>query len=192
MLKHETNTFSPIVTDLARFEDWSLHYSAAAARAYRNTAMPLARYIHLAEEAGAEVITPLAAEAMPAGPVTREAYEHLCGTILTAVEAGCDMALLDLHGAMVAEGIPDGEGELLARIRRIAPDLPIAVTCDLHCNLTAAMVENCTALIGYKTYPHTDMAEVAEQVARIVLAAWRGEAKTAAESFCACENIWPQ
>ncbi len=177
MLKHETNTFSPIVTDLARFEDWSLHYGAAAARAYRNTAMPLARYIHLAEEAGAEVITPLAAEAMPAGPVTREAYEHLCGTILTAVEAGCDMALLDLHGAMVSEGIPDGEGELLARIRRIAPDLPIAVTCDLHCNLTAAMVENCTALIGYKTYPHTDMAEVAEQVARIVLAAWRGDAR---------------
>ena len=59
-------------------------------------------------------------------------------------------------------------------MRGIAPDLPIAVTCDLHCNLTAAMVENCTALIGYKTYPHLDMYEVAEQIGRVVLDAVDG------------------
>ena len=44
----------------------------------------------------------------------------------------------------------------------------------LHCNLTAAMVENCTALIGYKTYPHVDMYEVAEQIGRVVLDAVDG------------------
>jgi len=50
----------------------------------------------------------------------------------------------------------------------VAPDVPIAVTCDLHCNLTQIMVENCDALIGYKTYPHVDMAQVGDQVARIL------------------------
>lgn len=176
MLKHETNTFSPIRTDLARFQDWGLHFGEDAARAYRDTAMPLAAYLKRAEAAGAEIVTPVAAEAMPAGPVTDDAYERLNGAILDAVAAGCDVALLDLHGAMVSESEPDGEGALLRRIREIAPDLPIAVTCDLHCNLTEAMVRNCTALIGYKTYPHTDMYEVADQVAAIVLAAARGEA----------------
>lgn len=176
MLKHETNTFSPIRTDLARFEDWGLHFGPDAAAAYRDTAMPLAAYIKLAEAEGAEIVTPVAAEAMPAGPVTAEAYDRLNGAILEEVARGCDVALLDLHGAMVSETEPDGEGALLRRIREIAPDLPIAVTCDLHCNLTADMVENCTALIGYKTYPHVDMYEVAEQVGRIVLDAAKGTA----------------
>jgi microcystin degradation protein MlrC len=176
MLKHETNTFSPIPTDLARFESWSLAWGVDAAAAYRDTAMPLARYMRLAEAEGAEIVTPVAAEAMPAGPVTAEAYETLNDAILEEVDKGCDVALLDLHGAMVSETEPDGEGALLRRIREIDPDLPVAVTCDLHCNLTAAMVENSTALIGYKTYPHVDMAEVADQVARIVLDAAKGAA----------------
>ena len=111
---------------------------------------------------------------MPSGPVREDAYERMAGLICDAVANGCDAALLDLHGAMVAEHVLDGEGELLRRVRHIAPDLPVAVTCDLHCNLTAAMVENCTALIGYKTYPHVDMYEVAEQVGRVVLDAVGG------------------
>ena len=83
--------------------------------------------------------------------------------------------MLDLHGAMVAETTADGEGTLLERIRAVAPGLPIAVTCDLHANLSDKMVENCTALIGYKTYPHVDMYEVGEQVGRILLRAMKGE-----------------
>lgn len=177
MLKHETNTFSPIPTDLDRFKSWSLAFGAEAEAAYRDTAMPLARYISMAEAEGAEIVVPVAAEAMPAGPVTDAAYDHLNGAILEEVARGCDVALLDLHGAMVSESEPDGEGALLRRMREIAPNLPIAVTCDLHCNLTADMVENATALIGYKTYPHVDMAEVAEQVARIVLNAVKGDAR---------------
>lgn len=172
--KHETNTFSPIVTDLARFESWGLHFGEDAARAMEGTAMPQAAYMKLARERGAEVVTPVAAEAMPAGPVTAEAYERLAGAILEAAE-GCDAALLDLHGAMVSEVADDGEGELLRRLRAAHPDLPIAVTLDLHCNLTQQMIDNCTALIGYKTYPHVDMYEVAEQVGRIVLDAMEGK-----------------
>lgn len=179
MMKHETNTFSPVPTDLRRFEDWGLHFGDAAARAYRGTGMPMAAYLGLAAELDAEVVTPVAAEAMPSGPVARDAYEHLAGAILDALDDSIDVALLDLHGAMVAEHLDDGEGELLRRIRAKRPGLPIAVTCDLHCNLTAAMVENCTALIGYKTYPHVDMFEVATQVGRIVLDSMAGKVRPA-------------
>ena len=174
MMKHETNTFSPIVTDWARFEAWGAHFGEAVQSAYAETRMPIAAYMALAHERSAEIVTPLAVEAMPSGPVREDAYERMAGLVCDAVAGGCDVALLDLHGAMVAEHVLDGEGELRRRVRGVAPDLPIAVTCDLHCNLTAAMVENCTALIGYKTYPHVDMYEVAEQVGRIVLDAVDG------------------
>lgn len=174
MFKHETNTFSPLVTDLRRFAEWGLHWGDEARAAYEDTRMPLAAYIKLARERGAEFVVPVAAEAMPGGKVTRDAYERVAGAILEALDDTIDGALLDLHGAMVAENADDGEGELLARMRAKRPGLPIAVTCDLHANLSDAMVRNSTALIGYKTYPHVDMYEVAERVGRVVLEAMEG------------------
>jgi microcystin degradation protein MlrC len=139
--------------------------------------MPMGAYLRLAREAGMEIVTPVAAEAMPSGPVRAEAYRRITDAICEAVAAGCDAVMLDLHGAMVSEHAPDGEGALLQRLRGLAPDVPICVTCDLHANLTEAMVANCTALIGYKTYPHVDMAEVGEQVGRILLRALAGEVR---------------
>jgi microcystin degradation protein MlrC len=175
MMKHETNTFSPVRTDWQRFCDWGAYTGAEVRHAYEGTRMPIGAYLKLACEIGAEVVTPVAAEAMPSGPVAAEAYERMSSAILDAVRKGCDAAMLDLHGAMVAETTPDGEGTLLERIRAIAPGLPIAVTCDLHANLTEKMVRNATALIGYKTYPHVDMYEAGEQVGRILLRALEGE-----------------
>ena len=169
MMKHETNTFSPVRTDLARFEAWGLKRDAAVLDAYRGTNMPIAAYIDLAEEREAEIVSPVAAEAMPSGVVEQEAYETVVEWILAPLREGhFDGIFLDLHGAMTAAHLPDGEGELLRRIRALAPDTPIAVTCDMHCNLTQTMVENCNALIGYKTYPHVDMYEVGAQVGRIL------------------------
>ncbi|MBH62086.1 MAG: microcystin degradation protein MlrC [Alphaproteobacteria bacterium] len=175
MMKHETNTFSPIATPWARFREWGAHIGDDARRAYENTGMPMGAYLELAREAGADIVTPIAAEAMPSGPVSEEAYSIMTDAICDAVAAGCDAAFLDLHGAMVSETTLDGEGTLLERIRGIAPGLPIAVTCDLHCNLTQRMVDNCTVLIGYKTYPHTDMYDVGLQVGQILMKSLHGE-----------------
>ncbi len=177
MMKHETNTFSPIPADLKRFEDWGIHFGDNARAAYEGTAMPMGAYIELAKSINAEIVTPVAAEAMPSGPVTKEAYEVLCNAILDEVRGGVDAAMLDLHGAMVSEVTPDGEGTLLERIREIDPDLPIAVTLDLHCNLTDKMMQNCTTLIGYKTYPHVDMYEVGMQIGQALLDSMEGKIK---------------
>ncbi len=175
MMKHETNTFSPIPADLKRFEDWGVHFGDAARQAYEGTAMPMGAYIELAKSIGADIVTPVGAEAMPSGLVTAEAYNKLSDAILDEVRNGVDAAMLDLHGAMVSEVTPDGEGTLLERIREIDPDLPIAVTLDLHCNLTDKMMQNCTTLIGYKTYPHVDMYEVGMQIGQALLDSMDGK-----------------
>jgi microcystin degradation protein MlrC len=177
MMKHETNSFSPVRTDLDRFRQWSLRRGDEAIAAYRGTAMPLAAYFELAEARGAGVVCPLTAEAMPSGLVEEAAYEQLVEWLLEPVRAGAvDAAFLDLHGAMTAEHVDDGEGELLRRLRAIAPEMPVAVTLDMHANLTAAMVENADAIIGYKTYPHTDMHAVGRQIAGVLWARIEGRA----------------
>ncbi len=169
MMKHETNSFSPVPTDLARFESWGLYRGADGLAAYRGTAMPISAYFDLADAHGAEVVCPLVAEAMPSGLVREAAYEQLCDWIIEPIRKGdVDAAFLDLHGAMTAEHVADGEGELLRRIRAIAPDLPVAVTLDMHANLTAEMVANADAIIGYKTYPHTDMYEVGRRIGTVL------------------------
>ena len=73
MMKHETNTFSPIRTDWRRFEEWGAYFGAEARRAYEGTEMPFGAYLKLAREIDAEVVTPVAAEAMPSGPATESA-----------------------------------------------------------------------------------------------------------------------
>ena len=176
MMKHETNTFSPVPTPWSRFEEWSATFGEDVIRAYEPTNMTLSAYIKLCRAADAEIITPIAAEAMPSGPVADDAYARMSESILEAVAKGCDAIMLDLHGAMVTQSTEDGEGALLAQVRAAAPNTPICVTCDLHANLTQAMVDNCDALIGYKTYPHTDMFEVGTTVGEILLAKVRGEA----------------
>ncbi len=177
MMKHETNTFSPIPTPWARFEEWGAYVGDDVITAYERTNMTLGAYLKLARAAGAEIVTPIAAEAMPSGIVEAHAYDRMSDAICEAVDRGCDAVMLDLHGAMVAETTPDGEGTLLERIRGIAPEAPICVTLDLHCNLTQKMVDNCDALIGYKTYPHVDMFEVGSQVGEILFGMLRGEVR---------------
>lgn len=174
MMKHETNTFSPIVTDWSRFEQWGAYFGEDAKKAYERTGMPMAAYIDKAKEIGAEILTPVAAEAMPSGRVTRDAYQKMVDAICSDIRTGCDAVFLDLHGAMVTETTVDGEGTLLEAIRSIAPELPIAVTCDFHCNLTRKMIDHCTALIGYKTYPHVDMYQVGSQIANILTKSMEG------------------
>jgi microcystin degradation protein MlrC len=143
MMKHETNTFSPVVTDLQRFRDWGLYEDEAVVTAYRGTNHPTGAYIELADDLGAEIVSPVAAEAMPSGTVQKAAYDYLTGRILDAVrtKGPFDAILLDLHGAMVPEGHDTGEGPLLTEVRRLAPTTPIGVTFDMHGNMCQATMD---------------------------------------------------
>src|SRR5688572_13213359 len=127
MMKHETNTFSPVPTPLTRFGGDGPYFGRDAYMAFKGTNTPMAAFIDLAEQAGAEIATPVAGDAHPSGRVCAGAYACITDAICEAVTKGCDAVLLDLHGAMVAETTDDGEGTLLARIRKIAPGIPIAL-----------------------------------------------------------------
>jgi len=174
MMEHETNTFSPVPTPLRRFGSPSVPRGREAYRLYKGTGTGMGGLLDVAESAGMEIVTPIAANAAPSGPVEANAYTVICNAICDAIRRGCDVCLLDLHGAMVTETTDDGEGDLLARIRALAPELPIGVSLDLHGNLTDQIVDNCTALVGYKTYPHIDMYEAGQHAGRILLSALEG------------------
>jgi len=177
MMKHETNTFSPVPTPLARFTRGAteLPRGEAVVRAFGGTNSGIDAFMQICADEGWEMVTPVAANAWPSGPVDDEAFETIAGAIVEAVEAGCDAAMLDLHGAMVTESFEDGEGELLRRIRAIAPELPIAVALDMHCNLYPGIVDNCTILAGYQTYPHIDTRATAERSGSLLVRALKGE-----------------
>lgn len=176
-MSHETNTFSPVITDLDRFTGGRPEplSGVEAIRVYRGTASCVGGYLAAAAEAGAEVSIPIVAGAPPSGPVEDDAYEFIAERIVAAAGEGPDVLFLDLHGAMVSRRFEDGEGELLRRIRAVAPKVPIAVALDMHANLYPAMVENATVIAGYKTYPHVDMDGTALKAGRLTLGAVRGD-----------------
>jgi microcystin degradation protein MlrC len=186
MLSHETNTFSNVPTDRAQFEARDLRYGGEILETYRGTGTCLGGMIAAAERLGATLVPSVAAAASPAGRVTRDIYEHVKQRMLADLEiAGrLDGVLLDLHGAMVPEGVDDGEGDIIAAVRRVVgPEVPIAVTLDFHANLGERMIGSADLVHGYKTYPHVDMAErgveATERLAQVITrrirptAAWR-------------------
>jgi len=122
----------------------------------------------------------VAANATPSGKLTRETWETIRDMILAqARKAGkLDAVVLALHGAMVSETEDDAEGALLEALRGVVgPDLPLMVTLDLHANATPRMAKHSNALISYRTYPHVDQYERAQQAAALVDRTLEGKAK---------------
>ena len=178
-MKHETNTYSPVPTPLARFAHGSdtPPEGDAAIAAYKGTGSALGAFIELAESHGAQFVVPIAASAWPSGPVDDRAFDHIAQRICDAVAQGCDGVLLDLHGAMVTQSHEDGEGELLRRIRAVAPSVPIAAAMDMHTNLYDAFAQRVSVIAGYQTYPHIDMFETGQRAGRALLAQLQGKAR---------------
>ncbi len=179
MMMHETNTFSPVPTDMQRFAlglGQLPPQGAEAVQAYRHTGTATGAFIDLAEAAGAEFELAIAAHAAPSGPVQDEAFERMTRTIVdTVARGGWDGILLDLHGAMVTERYEDGEGELLRRIRAVDAHTPIGVAYDMHANVYDDMVALAQVVAGYQTYPHVDMYETGLRAGKPLLRLIAGE-----------------
>ncbi len=171
-LNHETNTFSPLPTPLAAFGTDGPAFGTAALTSARGTRTGLGAFIDACERRGAALTVAVNATAYPSGRVDDDAFEIMAGAIVKAVGDGCDAVLLDLHGAMVTKSFDDAEGELLRRIRAVAPQVPLAVALDLHGNVTAQMVDAANVIVGFKTYPHIDMYETGAHAARLLFE-WR-------------------
>lgn len=163
----ETNSFSPIPTGMQEFADTMLCHGDGAANGRHPIAEPLRVWRKLAGQRQMKVTESLSAFAEPGGLTTRTTYEALRDEILADLEKALpvDMVLLSLHGAMIAEGYPDAEGDLLHRVRALAgAEATIGVEYDLHVHLTPDKVEHADIVVTYKEYPHTDIGERAYEV----------------------------
>src|SRR3970282_284263 len=167
MMSHETNTFSSLPTDRAQFEARNLHYGGEILEAFRGTGTCVGGMIDAAARRGATLIPSVAAAASPGGLVTKDIYGHVKERLLRDLKAAgkVDGVLLDLHGAMVPEGLDDGEGDLIEAVRAaVGPAAPIAVTLDFHGNLSETMVRGADLLNRYKIYPHRELCDLASDM----------------------------
>ena len=163
----ETNSFSPIPTGMQLFTDTMLVRGGAHGPRPGLFALPLLLWQERALALGWQVVPGVAAFATPAGVTTRQAYEALRDEILGELQAALpvDAVLFNLHGAMIADGYPDAEGDLLARARAIVgASVFIGVELDLHCHLTQLKVASSDAIVIYKEYPHIDVRERAAEL----------------------------
>src|ERR1700758_4221448 len=170
---HETNTFAPTKATYADFVHgggWpAMAQGADVLKTMRPIIVGLAGFVEAAKANGWELVPTIACGASPSAHVTEDAFERIVRVMVDGVAAArpLDAVYLDLHGAMVTEHLDDGEGEILARVRKvIGKETPLVASLDLHANVTPEMVEHADALIAYRTYPHVDMADTGRASAR--------------------------
>lgn len=170
--QHETNTFAPIKADFAAFEEaggWpALSRGQAMFDAVEGVHLPVTGAIESLDRNGHALVPLLWCSATPSAHVTEDAFERISAMLLEDIEKALpvDGIYLDLHGAMVCEHLEDGEGEFLERLRAlVGNDLPVAVSLDLHANVTDAMVRHASVLDIFRTYPHVDMGETGARTA---------------------------
>ena len=173
--QHETNTFAPLRATWADFERadaWPGYVRGPELfDAVAGFNLPIAGAVETLRGLGHELVPLSWCSAPPSSYVEEDAYERVVAGMLEDLAAAGPLAgvYLDLHGAMVAAHHEDGEGELLRRIRALLGEaLPIVASLDFHTNMTAAMVRHASAMVGYKTYPHIDMAATGSRAAQLL------------------------
>jgi microcystin degradation protein MlrC len=173
--QHETNTFAPQKAtweDFERADAWPPFLRGAEMiAAVEGFNIPIAGAIKTLQALGHEIVPLSWCSAPPSSYVEKDAYEKVAGWIVEDLKAKgpFDAVYLDLHGAMVAEHYEDGEGELMRRVRAVVGDrIPLVASLDYHTNMTPEMVKHATAMVGYRTYPHIDMADTGSKAAELL------------------------
>ncbi len=183
-ISHETSSFAVTRTTLADFaEGFGLFRGPEVIDRFTNANICTGGFLDGAKTHGFEVVPILWTFAYPSGLIVRADYEQLKNEFLDRLrsadaERPLDGALLDLHGAMVVEGIDDADGDFIEAVRGVlGPNRPVMVTFDLHGNHTQRRVDAATAIFGFDTYPHIDMAERGREAADVMARTLRGEVR---------------
>ncbi|MCC6586179.1 MAG: M81 family metallopeptidase [Bryobacterales bacterium] len=178
---HESNSFFASKTTL---EDYRIEEPGTDSEVFQrwaNASTEVSGYIAGAKEAGLEIYPTMIANATPKGPLTNECFNAIMGRIIAKLDKAprkLSGLLLALHGAMVVEGYPHGDAEIVARLRKhFGPGFPIFVTHDYHANVSPEIVRDSTVLITYKQNPHLDTKDRGVQAARLLGRTLKGEIK---------------
>ena len=194
-LAAETNTFSPLPVSIQDFYDSFYAPPGKHPETPTLCSGPMVALRKRARQEGFELVEGTAAWAEPGGVVNRQAYEHLRNEILAQLEEALPVqgVVLGLHGAMVAQGYDDCEGDLLQRVRKLAgAEAFISAELDPHSNLTKLMLKNSDLLIHFKEFPHSDFYEQAERLVDLSLKAINGQIKPVQSVFdCRMIDVFP-
>ncbi|MGW8180921.1 MAG: M81 family metallopeptidase, partial [bacterium] len=176
MMSHETNTFSTVKTTL---DDFKPMYGKEIIDTLKGTRSGIGGYIYVFERENIEYIPTIAATATPAGELRNKDYWYIVNYITDEMKkAGkIDGVLLALHGAMVAQDVPEAEGTLLNEVKKIVGNTPVIITLDLHGLISDKIINNCEAVFGYDTNPHIDMYERGVEAAETIVKTIRGKIK---------------
>lgn len=172
-ISHESSTFTPVGTSYESFmERFGDVRGVAILKKFRGANTPTGGFIDGAEAHGFELIPTIMAVAHPSGPVPGAALDRLINEMLAGFQAASplDGVLLELHGAMVAEGIDDGEGYILSAVRAlVGPHVPIVAQLDIHSSVSELMIEKADVLIGRESYPEIDQAARGRECADVLV-----------------------
>ena len=186
-IHHETNTFASNPTTLEVFQKsglqtYGVQRGDQIIKMQSDAQTSIAGFLRASEKLGFELVPLIFAATDPAGTITSEAFESLTGEALELLrdQGPFDGVLLNQMGAAVSEEYPDMDGELARRVREVVgPDVPVAMTLDLHANISQQMSEETDALVVYRTNPHVDAVpraiEAAELVVEMANTGWRPE-----------------
>jgi len=170
-LKQESNT-SAAPTTIEDFESFHLFYDEESIYQMRSTNSEISGFLQVLEGDQVEIHPVMATFAVSGGPVERKTFDELTSHLVAKLSEieNLDGLLLALHGALVTADFPDGDAEILRRIREaIGADIPISVTMDLHANLTQQKVELVRTISGFHTCPHVDLRETGIRAANLLL-----------------------
>jgi microcystin degradation protein MlrC len=194
-LATETNTFSPICVDRRAFEESLYAPPGEHPETPTLCTAPITVGRKVCAQKGWTLIEGTAAWADPAGLLNREAYESLRDEILAQLQAAMPInaVVLGLHGAMVADGYLDPEGDFLTRVRAIiGPDILLCAELDPHSHLTEKRVAAADFFVVFKEFPHTDFVDRAEDLWRIAVDTLEGRVKPAMSVFdCRMIDVFP-
>jgi hypothetical protein len=189
----ETNTFSPLPTSLASFKDRDYYPAGTHPGKPTFLSAPLHILRERCAERGWELSEGMIAAAQPSGITTREAYETLRDELLADLTQAMpvEMVVLGMHGAMVADGYDDCEGDVLERVRAIVgPKIVVGAELDLHAHLSPLMVAQANVLVLYKEYPHTDILARAEELVDLCIGTYEKKI-TPVAALVDCHMITP-
>ena len=193
-LSTETNSFSPLPTDMAGFEAFYLRHGTATSDPPNLMTEALHAWRARAEALGWRVTESLSAVAEPAGPTTADCHARLAGEILDDLRAagGADIVLLQLHGAMIAEGEDDCEGALAEAVRRLCPGAVIGVALDLHCHPSGRLLSAADLVVCFKEYPHDDATPRARELFELARRTAEGDVAPVMATFdCRMIGLYP-
>ncbi|MCI0627081.1 MAG: M81 family metallopeptidase [Acidobacteria bacterium] len=178
-LFQETSSFSPRKTTLDDFRQFGLYYGEKVLSLGRELRDEIGGFCNFAEQSGEyELVPVLWAVGWTGGALTSETFDFLKHGLVNGISSTdrLDGVLLALHGSMVAEGIPDTEGDILDSIRRIiGTSVPLVTTFDHHANMTQRIVDSVDGLVAYNQCPHGDVYETGLAGARMMARILRGE-----------------